>query len=228
MRMDHIAHIVVIVAVFLVSAVLVGCGSDRSIQAGVALPSSGREYRGLDVSSRTAVAASCRDRVAASSSGEAAGQLESIDPSALRSKLDDAFTIIAAQRRSVADVCTEVVPFVTPGLDVRLDRAKEEGDGSFSYETDSDKLLMISGRVSPASQGGRVVARRELGSSRAHTASIGAGGRFAVPPLHLRKLSENTFTLAIEAPPSAPRKVHFSAICLDCLAGGPPPTAGSR
>ena len=140
--MDHIAHIVVIVAVFLVSAVLVGCGSDRSIQAGVALPSSGRAYRGLDVSRRTAVAASCRDRVAANSSGEAAGQLESIDPSALRSKLDDAFTIIAAQRRSVADVCTEVVPFVTPGLDVRLDRAKEEGDGRPTRSTPSRAMIV--------------------------------------------------------------------------------------
>jgi hypothetical protein len=222
MRMDHIAHIVVIVGAVLVSAVLVGCGNDRSIQAGVALPSSGREYRGLDVSRRTAVAASCRDRVAATSSGEAARQLESIDPSALRSKLDDAFAIIAAQRRSVADVCTEVVAFVTPGLDVRLDRAKEDGDGSFSYQTDSDKLLTISGRVSPASRGGSVVARREVGSSRAHAASIGSDGRFAIPPLHLRKLSENTFTLTIEAPPNAPRKVHFSVICLDCLAGNAP------
>jgi hypothetical protein len=226
--MDPRGHIVVVVSVFLVSAVLVGCGSDRPIHAGVALPSSGREYRGLDVSRRTAVAARCRDRVVATSSGKAARQLESIEPPALRSELDDAFTIIAAQRRSVADVCTEVVPFVTPGLDVHLDGAKEDGDGSFSYETDSDKLLTISGRVSPASRGGGVLARRELGSSRAHTALIGADGRFAIPPLHLRKLSENTFTLTIEAPPSASRKVHVSAICLDCLAGAPPPSAGSR
>jgi hypothetical protein len=223
--MDPVVRIGLIGAVCLAGAVVAGCGADRSIEAAATLPSSGTAYRALDVDRRTAVAAGCRDRAAATTSGEAARQLHSVDPSALRSELDDAFAIIAAQRRSVADVCAEVVPFVTPGLDVSLDGAKESGDGSFSYETTSDKLLTIRGRVSPAPRGGRVTARRAVGSSPAHSDAIQADGRFAIPPLHLRKISENTFTLTIAASPNAPRKVRFSAICLDCLAGAPPPTA---
>jgi hypothetical protein len=223
--MDPVVRIGLIGAVCLAGAVLVGCGADRSIEAAATLPSSGTAYRALDVDRRSAVAAGCRDRAAAKSSGEAARQLHSLDPSALRAELDDAFAIIAAQRRSVAEVCAEVVPFVTPGLDVSLDGAKESGDGSFSYETTSDKLLTVRGRISPAPRGGRVAARRALGSSAAHAAAIQADGRFAIPPLHLRKLAENTFTLTIAASPNAPRKVRVSAICLDCLAGAPPPTA---
>jgi hypothetical protein len=41
--------------------------------------------------------------------------------------------------------------------------------------------------------------------------------------LRLRKIANNTFVVAIHAPPSAVRKVYFTALCLDCLAGGPPP-----
>jgi hypothetical protein len=52
-----------------------------------------------------------------------------------------------------------------------------------------------------------------------HAAPIRADGRFEIPRLHLRKIADNTFTLTITAPPNALRKVHFSAICLDCLAG---------
>jgi hypothetical protein len=223
--MDPVVRIGLIGAVFLAGAVVAGCGADRSIEAAATLPSSGTAYRALDVDRRTAVAAGCRDRAAARTSGEPARQLRSVDPSALRAELDDAFAIIPAQRRSVADVCAEVVPFVTPGLDVSIDGAKESGDGSFSYETTSDKLLTVRGRISPAPKGGRVVARRALGSAAPHVAAIQADGRFAIPPLHLRKISENTFTLTIAASPNAPRKVRFSAICLDCLAGAPPPTA---
>ena len=69
------------------------------------------------------------------------------------------------------------------------------------------------------------MARRALGSAAPHAAAIQTDGRFAIPPLHLRKISENTFTLTIAASPNAPRKVRVSAICLDCLAGAPPPTA---
>jgi hypothetical protein len=223
--MDLVVRIGLISSVCLVTILLAGCGADRSIEAADTLPSSGTAYRALDVDHRTAVAAGCRDRVAATTSGEASRQLRSVDSSALRSELDDAFAIIAAQRRSVADVCAEVVPFVTPGLEVRLDGAEQSGDGSFSYETSSDKLLTIRGRISPAPGGGRIVARRALGSAAPHAAAIQADGRFAIPPLHLRKISENTFTLTISASPNAPRKVRFSAICLDCLAGAPPPTA---
>jgi hypothetical protein len=217
--MDLVVRIGLIGSVCLAGVVLAGCGADRSIEAAGTLPSSGTAYRALDVDHRTAVAAGCRDRAAAMSSGEAARQVRSVDPAALRSALDDRFTIIAAQRRSVADVCAEVVAFVTPGLDVSFDGAKDGGDGSFTYETTSDKLLTISGRVSPAPRGGRVVARRELGSSAAHAAAIQGDGRFVIARLRLRKIADNTFTLTITAPPNAPRKVHFSAICLDCLAG---------
>jgi hypothetical protein len=71
-----------------------------------------------------------------------------------------------------------------------------------------------------------VVARRELGSMAKFSAAIAPDGRFAIRGLRLRKVADNTFTLTIEAPPNAPRKVHFSAICLDCLAGAPRPSRG--
>jgi hypothetical protein len=209
----------------MLGAGLAGCGADRSVGEAAAIPPSGRAYRALDGAHRTAVAASCRDRVAARASGDAARELRAIDASMLRLELDDAFTIIADQRRPVADVCAEVAPFATRGIDVRLDGAKHGGEGWFSYETTSDKRLTIRGRVSPAPDGGRVVARREIGSRTPHAAAIRAGGRFVIPRLHLRKIADNTFTLTIQAPPHAPRKVHVSAICLDCLAGGTPPTA---
>jgi hypothetical protein len=220
-----VVRIGLIGSVCLVGAALAGCGGGRSIPSATALPPSGTAYRALDVGDRTAVAAACRDRVAANAAGEAAHQLRSVDPAALRAELDDAFAIIAAQRRSVARVCAELVPFVTPGLDVSFDGAKAGGDASFTYETTSDKLLTIRGRVSPAPSGGRIAARRELGSHVPHTAPIQADGRFEIPRLHLRKIADNTFTLTIAAPPNAPRKVHFSAICLDCLAGSAQPPA---
>jgi hypothetical protein len=217
-------HTALITIVCFVCAALVGCGGGGAIEPAATLPSTGTAYRALAASHRLAVAATCRDRVAAEYSGDAAGQVRSVDPSALRSELDDAFAIIAAQRRSVAAVCAEVVPFVTPGLDVRFDGAKAQGDGSFTYETTSDKLLTIRGRVAPAPHGGRIVARRELGSTAPHAAAIHADGSFMISRLHLRKIADNTFTLTITAPPAAVRKIHFSAICLDCLAGGAPPT----
>jgi hypothetical protein len=220
-----VVRIGLIGSICLAGVALAGCGADRSIEPAATLPSSGTAYRALDVDRRTAVAAGCRDRAAAKSTGEAARQLRSVDPQALRSALDDRFTITAAQRRSVADVCAEIVPFVTPGLDLTFDGAKDGGDGSFTYETTSDKLLTISGRVSPAPRGGRIEARRELGSSTPRAVAIQADGRFVIPRLRLRKIADNTFTLTITAPPNAPRKVHFSAICLDCLAGSPPPSA---
>jgi hypothetical protein len=220
-----VARIGLIASTLAVGALLVGCGSDQTIEPAATLPSSGHAYRALDGEQRNAVAAGCRDRAAAHVSGKARRQLRSVDPLALRSELDDAFTIIATQRRSVAAVCTELVPFVTPGLDVSFDGAKDGGHGSFTYETSSDKLLTIRGHVAPAPSGGRVVAVRELGSHAPHTSAIEADGRFAIGPLRLRKIADNTFTLTIDAPPNAPRKVHFSAICLDCLAGGSPPPA---
>ena len=53
--------------------------------------------------------------------------------------------------------------------------------------------------------------------------AVTAAGCFDVaqPTMRLRKIANNTFIVAIHTPPSALRKVYFSAICLDCLAGGP-------
>jgi hypothetical protein len=202
---------------------LVGCGDQAgSAVTAARLPASGKAYRALTAGERLAIAATCRDRAAGAARGQAARQLRAIDPKALRAQLDDTFTIIAAQRRSVAAVCNEALAFVTPGLRVSFEGAKDAGDGTFTYETTSDKRLTISGRVAPAPARGRVVIRREVGHPAPHEAAIRADGRFVIAKLHLRKIADNTFTLAIHAPPNAPHKVHFSAICLDCLAGSPP------
>jgi hypothetical protein len=134
------------------------------------------------------------------------------------------FAFVQDQRRAVAGVCKRVLPFVTPGLDVSLARAKDDGDGSFSYETTSDKRLTISGRIRPAPAHGRILLRREVGAPAPHTVPIAADGRFVFANLHLRKLADNSFTLSIQAAPNAPRNVHVSAICLDCLAGNTPPS----
>jgi hypothetical protein len=201
-----------------------GCGGAAAEQA-ASPPHSGTAYRALGPGDRVAAARSCRDRAAARASGTAARQLRAVDPEALAEQLDDAFTAIALQRRPVAAVCAQRLPFVTPGLRVSFAGAKPQGTDRFTYETTSDKRLTIRGQILPALSLGRVVARRETGAPAAHRAAIGADGRFAIPRLHLRKIADNTFTLTIEAPPNAPRKVHFSAICLDCLAGAPPPTS---
>jgi hypothetical protein len=204
-----------------VAVLLAGCGTETSGPP-AALPRSGKAYRALDADGRTAVAAGCRDRAAARARGTAARELHAVDPRALRTELDDAFTVIARQRLSVAVVCARRLPFVTPGLRLAFAGAKRDGAGGFTYETTSDKLLTIRGRITPPPRGGgRVLARRDVGAPHPRHATIGADGRFAIPRLRLRKISDNTFTLRIDAPPNAPRKVRFSAICLDCLAGTP-------
>jgi hypothetical protein len=207
------------------AAALASCGADDSAGMAAPLPPSGRAYRALGDAQRVAVATTCRDRAAARTRGAAARQLRAVDPQALRERLDDAYRVIAEQRRSVAQICVEVVPFVTPGLRVSLDGAKDNGDGTFTVETTSDKKLTISGRVTPAPARGLVFARREVGTPMRSSAAVGSHGRFALAGLRLRKIADNTFTLTIQAPPNAPRKVLFSAICLDCLAGGAPPSA---
>ena len=119
------------------------------------------------------------------------------------------------------------LPFVTPGLSLRFDGAKD-GGVEFTYETDSDKPLTIRGAVSPA-RAGTVTMRRAYESSKSYTARIGPDGHFVLPTQRLRKIANNTFLLSFDVPPSAPRKAYFSALCLDCLAGGPnhprPPAA---
>jgi hypothetical protein len=223
--MDLVARTVVIASLLLVGAIFGACRSDRSIDAAVHLPSSGVAYRALDEAHRTAVAEGCRDRAASRSRGLAARQLRHVDADALRDQLDNAYFVVAEQRRPVADVCAEVIAFVTPGLTVTFDRATDQGDGTFSVETTSGRRLTISGQIHPAPANGHAVIRREIGPSTPERAVVRPDGRFASSPLRLRKIADNTFVVTIHAPPNAPRKVLFSAICTDCLASRAPPPA---
>ena len=113
---------------------------------------------------------------------------------------------------------------MTRGLRLSFDGAKDSGD-TFTYETVSYKPLTIRGAVSPP-RAGTVTMRREFASAKTYRRRIGPDGRFVMPTQRLRKVANNSFVLSFDAPPSAPRKAYFSAICLDCLAGGPPPSSG--
>jgi hypothetical protein len=200
----------------------VGCG-DRGIQAPARLPPSGTAYRGLNDGERLAVAAGCRDRAATEARGAAAAEIARVDPRELRVELDAAFALIRNQPRPVAAICEEQLPFVTPGLTHRFDEAKD-GGAEFTYRTDSGKPLTIRGTVSPP-RPGTVTMRRayESAKTKTYTAQIADNGQFVLPTQRLRKIADNTFTLSFDVPPSAPRKAYFTAICLDCLAGFPPP-----
>jgi hypothetical protein len=200
-----------------------GCGADEA-ETPAALPPSGTAYRALDDQERLAVATSCRDRAATAARGRAASELAKADPRALRDQLDAAFRWTREQRRPVSELCAAQLPFVTPGLRVSFEGAEDGGD-TFTFETDSDIPLRIHGAVTPPPREGTVVARRESGGSRAYRGRIGPDGRFALPAIRLRKVADNTFIVAIHAPPSAPHKRYFSAICLDCLATGAPSDA---
>ena len=205
------------------AAMFAGCGSEAG-DAPVALPSSGAEYRALNDSERLAVAASCRDRAAARAEGVAAEELGRVDAHALREQLDAAFRLSSGQHRPVAELCAERLPFVTPGLRLSFEGAKQGGD-EFTYLTSSEKPLTIRGAVSPTPRRGAVVVRRAYERSTTRRTRIGADGSFTLPTMRLRKMANNTFVVAVHAPPSALRKVYFSAICLDCLAGAPPPSS---
>ena len=209
-----------------VLAAVAGCGDDAA-DAPVALPPSGAAYRALNGGDRLAVAASCRDRAAARAGGVAAEQIRKADPKALRTHLDLALNVSGNRRRAFSAMCSQTLPFVTPGMRVTISGATEAGDG-FTYQTTSDKPLTIRGAVSPARPGAYVAARREFGSPRKLRSEIGADGSFVMPTVGLRKVANNSFVLAIHSPPNALRKVRFSAICLDCLAPGQSvtPTAG--
>ena len=211
-----------IATVLLVGAASVfgACGSEAA-EDPVALPSSGTAYRAMDDGERLAVAASCRDRAAARADGVAADELGRVNARALREQLDVAFRLTSGQHRPVVEVCAERLPFVTPGLRLSFEGARRSGD-EFTYLTTSDKPLTVRGAVAPTPDRGAVVVRRAYERSRTYRARIGADGSFTLPTLRLRKMANNTFIVAIHAPPSAVRKVYFSAICLDCLAGGPP------
>lgn len=206
------------------AGVFAGCGSDAA-EDPVPLSSSGTAYRALSDGERLAVAASCRDCAAAKADGVAADEIARVDSHALREQLDAAFRLTSEQPRPVGELCAERLPFVIPGLHLSFEGAKRSGD-EFTYQTTSVKPLTIRGAVTPAPERGAVVVRRAYERSRTHRARIGADGRFTLPTMRLRKLANNTFIVTIHTPPSAVRKVYFSAICLDCLAGAPPP--GSR
>jgi hypothetical protein len=203
----------------LCGAALAGCGGDEPLAP---LPASGGAYRGLDEARRLAVAEGCRARAVAAAREVAAEQLARVDAAALRAELDSAYRIRREQRRPVADVCRDRLPFVTPGIRVSFDDAKDGGD-AYLYETRSDRPLRIRGTVDPVPRAGTVVAAREFGAPRPVSGAIRPDGGFALPAVRLREVADNSFIVTIDAPPNAPRKVDFSAICLDCLAGGPPP-----
>jgi hypothetical protein len=208
-----------VLALALLCGALAACGDEPP----AALPASGHAYRALGDDGRLAVAASCRDRAAAAAGGLAADQLGEADAAALRAELDTYYRLRRNQRRPVAVACREQLPFVTPGLRLRFEGAEDSGD-AFTYETLSDRPLRLRGTVGPAPRAGTVTARREFGGARPVSGAIAADGAFALPAVRLRKVADNSFVVSIDAPPNAPRKVHFSAICLDCLASGPPPS----
>ena len=207
-----------VLALALLCGALAACGDEQP----ATLPASGIAYRALGDGGRLAVAESCRERAAAAAGGLAADQLGEIEAADLQEELDTHFRLRRNQRHPVAVACRERLPFVTPGLRLRFDGAEDSGD-AYTYETLSDRPLRIRGTVDPAPRAGTVAARREFGGARPVSGAIGAEGTFELPAVRLQKIADNSFVVSIDAPPNAPRKVHFSAICLDCLAGGPPP-----
>jgi hypothetical protein len=202
-----------------VAGALVACGSEPARDPDPK-PATAGAYLRLSDTARLAAAAGCRDRAARQAEGVAARQIAAIDQTLLRGRLD---ILTAGDRKRVRfdRACAAAVPLVTPGL--RVSFAGVTGNGIvFAYETRSDRPLTIRGTVEPVPAGGQVVARRESGPEQRLTAPIDARGRFVFRDLRLRKVADNTFLLTIDAPPNAPRLVRFSAICLDCLAGGSP------
>ena len=195
-----------------------GCGAE----APVAPPASGTAYRALDDEQRLAVAAGCQDRAAARAHGVAADQLgarrSAAAPRRARHRLSP--DPRAAVPRSAT--CTERLPFVTPGLELRFD-----GAGRTAATRTPTKPSPTGRSRSAASSAGphrdrhrpaRVRVRQVL--PRPHRARRALRPADAPPPedrqqqLHPR----------LRRPPNAARKAYFSAICLDCLAGGPPPS----
>ena len=209
----------VLAIALLCGGALAACGEEPL----ATLPASGTAYRALGDGERLAVAEACRDRAAGAAEGLAAEQLAEVDAAALRTELDSQYRLRREQPRPVAQLCDERLPFVTPGLRLRFDGAENSGD-AFTFETLSDRPLRIRGTVDPVPREGTVTARRESGGSRTVSGEIGPDGAFALPAVKLQKIADNSFDVSVHAPPNAPRKIHFSAICLDCLAGGPPPS----
>lgn len=204
-----------------VGGMLAACGSE-SAQAPDPKPATAGEYRGLSEAGRLAAAAGCRDRAARRAEGVAARQIADVDESMLLRRLDLA---VADSRKGARfdRACAATLPLVTPGL--RVSFSGVTGNGiTFTYPTQSDRPLTIRGTVEPVPAGGRVVALRESGFKQRLTAPIDERGRFVFSDLRLREVADNTFLLTIEAPPNAPRLVRFSALCLDCIISGSPPS----
>jgi hypothetical protein len=210
----------VVAALAAAAGTLAACGSEPA-QTPDPRPASAAEYRGLSDAARLAAAAGCRDRAAGRADGVAARQIADVDAKLLRARLD----LTVADERAGARfdrACAATVPLVTPGL--RVSFSGVTGNGiTFTYPTRSDLPLTIRGTVAPAPTSGRVVARRESGPNQRFTARIDERGGFVFSGIRLRKVADNSFLLAIEAPPNAPRLVRFSAICLDCIVSGSPP-----
>ena len=198
------------------------CGAETA-RAPDPKPATAAEYRGLSDAARLAAAAGCRDRAAGEADGVAARQIAEVDEELLRARLDLAVADSRARAR-FEPACAATVPLVTPGL--RVSFSGVTGNGiTFTYPTRSDRPLTMRGTVEPVPASGRVVARRESGPNQRFTARIDERGGFVFSDIRLRKVADNSFLLAIEAPPNAPRLVRFSAICLDCIvSGSPPPT----
>jgi len=201
-------------------AAVAGCGDDDP----AVLPGSGADYRAMSADERLGAAAACRDRAAAAAEGVAADQIGSVDLEALRSQLDLALKIAPDRRATFSELCDERLPYVTPGLELAFSGATDSGAG-FTYQTRSDKPLTLRGTVSPAGHGGYVTARRESGAPTPFRGRIDARGRFEMPTVRLRKQADNSFVITFHAAPNALRTVRFSAICVDCLAAGPPPAS---
>ena len=213
------ASAIVVAALAAAGVTLAACGSETA-QAPDPKPATAAEYRGLSEAARLAAAAGCRDRAAGQAEGVAARQIADVDERLLRQRLDLA---VADSRKGARfePACAATLPLVTPGLRVRFSGVTGNGI-SFTYPTRSDRPLTIRGTVEPVPARGRVVALRESGFKQRLTAAIDQRGRFIFRDLRLRKVADNTFLLAIDAPPNAPRLVRFTALCLDCIVSSSP------
>jgi hypothetical protein len=219
------ARVAAVAGIAGIAGALAGCGDSGPAAApSGTLDHSGRWWRAQPAHERARVAAACRSAASARARSEAAGeQLRSIDVDELRAAIDDAYTIIPAQSRPIAAVCRDVVPFHTPGGAVRFAGARDGGDGTWSVPAISTRPYVIRGRVAPA-RAGRVTARRMDGYSVAGRVAPDGSFRLRV---RFRHVADNTFTVTVDTPPAAVHRVLFTAICLDCLAGGAPPPAAS-
>jgi hypothetical protein len=211
---------VTVAAMLAATALALGACGEETASVPDPRPATAAVYSGLPDAERAAAAAACRDRAAARASGLAARQIGDVDEEMLVRRLD--VEVVVDEGAPFERTCAATLPLVTPGLRVRF--AGVTGNGiTFTYPTRSDRPLTIRGTITPAPAGGRVIARREVAPHGRLTATIDAQGGFEFRDIKLRKMADNTFLLAIEAPPNAPREVRFTALCMDCIISGSPP-----